>query len=76
MNNESTVHKFLRSEISFYATLIGAVLTIAGFYFGISNKIDLMAQKLDTHIEMTSSLPKQVAQLETDVAVLQTKILK
>jgi hypothetical protein len=76
MDNQTAVQKFLRSELSFYITLIGAVLTIAGFYFGISNKIDLMAQRLDTHIEMTSEFPKQIAQLEKEVAVLKVNLNK
>ena len=44
---ENGLEKFLQSSISFYVALIGGVISVAGFYFGLSTRIELMAQKLD-----------------------------
>ena len=71
--NESSIQRFLRSEISFYITLIGAVLAIAGFYFGLSNKIGVIVERLDTHILNTSYIPLKIAQISEDVAVLKSE---
>jgi cell division protein FtsL len=66
----TVVQKFLRSELSFYATIITAVLTIAGFYFGLTNQMNLMAQKIETHIESTEYMPLAVATIKEQIAVL------
>lgn len=74
MNSESTIQKFLRSELSFYITLVSAVLTIAGFYFGITNQIALLTQKVENHIITTLYLPEKVASLSEQIAVLKSKL--
>ena len=71
--NETAVQKFLRSEISFYITVVSAVVAIAGFYFGISNQINLLAEKMDNHIKSTSEIPTDVEMLREKVAVLESK---
>lgn len=66
----TNVQKFLRSELSFYGTIVAAVLSIAGFYFGITNQINLMAQKMDSHIESTAYLPASMYEIKEKVAIL------
>jgi hypothetical protein len=72
MENQGNIQKFLRSELSFYITLIGAVLTIAGFYFGLSNQINLIAQKMEIHLEQTGAMPEKIAQMSEEIAILKT----
>jgi len=74
MESPSAIQKFLRSELSFYITLIGAVFAIAGFYFGISNKIELITERLETHMASTAYMSSQMALNTTKIAVLESKI--
>ena len=70
----TNIQKFLRSELSFYGTIVAAVLSIAGFYFGITNQINLMAQKMESHIESTAYLPTTVSDIKENVALLMAYI--
>lgn len=73
MEKETTVQKFLNSPISFFTSIVIAVFAFAGMYFGITNKIELMAQKIEYHIGQTADIPGRTSMLETAVAVLQAK---
>ncbi len=70
MDNQTTVQRILRSELSFYGTIIAAVISIAAFYFGVTNQINLIAQKLDTHLEATAYMPLKLTEIGEKVAVL------
>jgi hypothetical protein len=74
MENPTTVQKILRSELSFYGAIIGTVIAVAGFYFGLSNQMNLIAQRLDQHIDSTSYVPVKLAELGEKVAVLINQI--
>lgn len=69
---ESTLQKFLRSEISFYISVVMALLAFAGLYFGLSNRIDLLAQEVKFY---TADLPAKVAALESRVTANEKDIL-
>jgi hypothetical protein len=73
METPTVVQKFLRSELSFYATIVTAVLSIAGFYFGLTNQMNLMAQKIETHIDSTDYIPAQLASVKENLAILLSK---
>lgn len=81
MAENTAVQNFLRSELSFYGTIIVAVFTIAAMYFGMTNRIDLLAQKLDyanaENSEVRTSMAAvqiRITNLEKDVALLQSRL--
>lgn len=74
--DQSAVQKFLRSELSFYLTIIGAVMAFAGMYFGLSNRIDLLAQDLKYLNQTISANDSRVAALEIRITNNEKEILK
>lgn len=48
---ESSIRKFLQSEISFYATVGVSLLAFAANYFGIMNQLSLLNQKVEYKAE-------------------------
>lgn len=66
----TTVQKILRSELSFYGAIAAGILGFAGFYFGVTNQLNLIEQKVATHIESTANLPVKIAELSEKLAIL------
>ncbi len=66
MQDTTSVSKFLRSELSFYATLMIGVISVAGFYFAISNRIDLLTQELKFRTEGDTVIYKDINVLKAD----------
>jgi hypothetical protein len=80
--DESAVSRFLKSELSFYATVIVAVFSIAAMFFGLQGKIELLSQKLEYSTDTSTRLSSQlsgmevrVGMVEKAIAVLQSKNL-
>jgi hypothetical protein len=74
MPTESTVKRFLNSPVSFYTSIISFVIIVCGIYYGITMKIELLAQRMETHIESTSYMQQQMSINTTKIAVLESKL--
>lgn len=86
--NNNSIQKFLRSEMSFYGTIVVAVMTIATMYFGLTNGMNLINQKLEyfagNYQDILSkyvalevrvvAAEKNAANHEKDIALLQAQI--
>lgn len=64
----SNFQKFLRSEVSFYGTVIAAVFAIATMYFGLAGRMDLLAQRVEFFTSSFSDLDSKLAALDGRVA--------
>jgi hypothetical protein len=71
----SSVQKFLRSELSFYGTIIAAVMAFAALYYGLSGRIDLLSQELRFHTESGNKYETALTALELRVTALEKAVL-
>ena len=62
------------SKLEFYISVVGIILSIAGCYWGLRNKVELLAQQVQIHIDATTYLPGKVADIDKEIAVLQAKL--
>ena len=76
IENTSKIQQFLRSELSFYITLIGSVVAFAGMYNGISTKIEVMNANFSSHIEQgkDQNLNIRVGEIEKVIPVILSKL--
>ena len=74
-NGVTTVQKFLRSEVSFYLTIVGAILAFAGLYYGLSNRIDLLTQELHFHTEQSSKVDVEISSLGARLTTAERAII-
>lgn len=62
---------FTREDLKFWLTIITMVVSITVWGMTLSNKIDLVAQKLDNHMDITE---KTLIQHDTSLANLRTSL--
>lgn len=68
----SGIQKFLRSEISFYITAATLILALAGSYYGTTNQLNLLDQRLAFYIENSN---KEISDLVLNQNNLETRLL-
>jgi len=74
MVKESTVQKFLRSELSFYLTMALGVVSVMGFYYAqagqissLGARLDLLTQEVRYYSVANDSLVGRVSVLENRI---------
>lgn len=77
--NTSSVQRFLRSELSFYGTIIAAVFAITGLYFGmqsgikdVGNSLNLLSQRVEFSTGTFNDVAAKVSALDLRVSALET----
>lgn len=73
--NESTISRFLKSEISFYLTVLTALAAFVGLYYGLSNRIDLLSQEVRFHTGQSGTAEQQVKDLQARVTEIEKQII-
>lgn len=72
----SKIQQFLRSEVSFYFTVVGAVMAFAGMYNGLSTKIEVISANFESHIETgkDQNLNNRVTEVEKVIPVILNRL--
>lgn len=80
---DSSIRKFLQSELSFYVTVGVALAAFAANYFGIMNQLSLLNQKVEYKAEQQlkmevnlESLQSLVISLDKRITALENRIIK
>lgn len=72
--DESGVRKFLQSELSFYITVGVAILAFAANYYGLTNQINLLNQKVDYKAEQQAHFETNLDSVQALVIILDKRI--
>ena len=74
MTNESSIRKFLQSEISFYVTVGVSLIAFAANYFGIMNQLSLLNQKVDYKAEQQLKMEVTLETLQAQVIAIDKRL--
>ena len=71
---ESSIRKFLQSEISFYVTVGVSLIAFAANYFGIMNQLSLLNQKVDYKAEQQLKMEVTLETLQAQVIAIDKRL--
>jgi len=71
----TTVTKILRSEVSFYGTIICTILSLAAIYFGLKSDIALLTQEVRFHTSQSDKIENQITALDVRVVATEKSII-
>ena len=71
---ESSIRKFLQSEISFYVTVGVSLIALAANYFGIMNQLSLLNQKVDYKAEQQLKMEVTLETLQAQVIAIDKRL--
>lgn len=72
---QTTVTRILRSEVSFYGTIICAVLALAAVYYGLKADIALLTQEVRFHTSQSGEMEAKVTAVEVRLTAAEKDIL-